>query len=509
MLFHYSNFRSKWPFFLIIWIHCAVGFASASSSFDKFSREVHQQKLPQDSLQSLKQKAYSATSERDFDTANSTILAYIKASGDLDFIYQEEFVPLKDSLTFTNIMANYEPQLNIWTIICIIASIIGLFIAVILNLQYSFKSSANILIGCFVLFHSIFIAHVALYFSNYVYRLPHSLYISTTFSFLYGPLLYFYFKKTIQDYTFKARDLLHLLPSVVLLIYIFPYYTMDENSKLMVLLNNDKYILPGANVIVATKTISLFIYALFIHQLHKKHHSNNKEWFSWKKQLKQFFNIYVFAYLIYGLTLTQVFKVPYMLHALAILLASLVMYIAYIAFTKPNIIASPAPDMQPPNDPKADAYSNNEKYKKSGLTSGFSLELKNNLLHLLHQEKVFKANNLTLEILSKKLDTTRHNTSQVINEHFQMNFFELINHHRIEEAKKIFESEDAKNMHIIDIAYKVGYNNKVTFNKSFKKHTHLTPTQYIEEVKSKKKALLANIAINGEKGNIFPSGPSN
>ncbi|WP_291869465.1 AraC family transcriptional regulator [Maribacter sp.] len=38
-----------------------------------------------------------------------------------------------------------------------------------------------------------------------------------------------------------------------------------------------------------------------------------------------------------------------------------------------------------------------------------------------------------------------------------------------------------RNMNIIDIAYEVGYNNKVTFNKAFKKDTLLTPSQYQKE----------------------------
>ena len=59
-----------------------------------------------------------------------------------------------------------------------------------------------------------------------------------------------------------------------------------------------------------------------------------------------------------------------------------------------------------------------------------------------------------------------------------MGFHELINKYRIEEAKKILHNDEQKNLNIIDIAYEVGYNNKVTFNKAFKKDTQLTPSQY-------------------------------
>ncbi|KAG1654436.1 Formyltetrahydrofolate deformylase [Nymphon striatum] len=58
----------------------------------------------------------------------------------------------------------------------------------------------------------------------------------------------------------------------------------------------------------------------------------------------------------------------------------------------------------------------------------------------------------------------------------------LINTYRIQEAKELLNNDKRKNLNIIDIAYEVGYNNKVTFNKAFKKDTKLTPSQYQRNV---------------------------
>ena len=93
-------------------------------------------------------------------------------------------------------------------------------------------------------------------------------------------------------------------------------------------------------------------------------------------------------------------------------------------------------------------------------------------------KKIYKESNINLEMLSKRLDTTRHNASQVINEHFEMSFHELVNKYRIQEAKEILQDDSKQGWNIIEVAYEVGYNNKVTFNKAFKKDTHLTPTEY-------------------------------
>jgi YesN/AraC family two-component response regulator len=123
------------------------------------------------------------------------------------------------------------------------------------------------------------------------------------------------------------------------------------------------------------------------------------------------------------------------------------------------------------------------KYLKSGLTPSLSVELKEELINLFTVQKVYRDSSLNLETLSEKLNTTRHNTSQIINEHFDMNFFELINKFRIDEAIDLLIEDKNGNLNIIDIAYEVGYNNKVTFNKAFKKTTSLTPTEFIDSVK--------------------------
>ena len=124
------------------------------------------------------------------------------------------------------------------------------------------------------------------------------------------------------------------------------------------------------------------------------------------------------------------------------------------------------------------------KYEKSGLTENYSKELKNDLLKLFIQDKIYKQSNLSLDLLSKELSSTRHNISQVINEHFGVSFFHFVNKHRIEEALRILSSNSSSNLNIIDVAYDVGFNNKVTFNKAFKIETSMTPTEYIKNLQS-------------------------
>lgn len=108
------------------------------------------------------------------------------------------------------------------------------------------------------------------------------------------------------------------------------------------------------------------------------------------------------------------------------------------------------------------------------------MELKEILVDLMENEKLYLKNDISLDELSERMDTTRHNASQVINEHFGLNFFELINKYRIRDAVELLQKD--QKLSIIDVAYQVGFNNKVTFNKSFKKILSKTPTQYLSSL---------------------------
>ena len=150
----------------------------------------------------------------------------------------------------------------------------------------------------------------------------------------------------------------------------------------------------------------------------------------------------------------------------------MVLYVAYVAYSQPKVLMG------------FHLESNYLKYKNSGLTNSYSLELKNQLVNLLDEEKIYRENDINLDSLADRLGTTRHSASQIINEHFGQNFFELINSYRIKEAMEILKADTEREKNIIDVAYEVGFNNKVTFNKSFKKINEVTPSQYVKALYS-------------------------
>lgn len=199
---------------------------------------------------------------------------------------------------------------------------------------------------------------------------------------------------------------------------------------------------------------------------------NNKELSKtnklWQRNIYAIHVLYIFSYAIYGVLISNHMSSGFFYHLQVVSMSLMVLYLGFSANVQPSVFSGMF------------SFENQLffKYEKSGLTESLSKELKENLLRLFDVEKIYKENDISLESLAERLNTTRHNASQVINEHFEMNFHELVNKYRIQEAKYILDTDYKKSLHIIDIAYEVGFNNKVTFNKAFKKDTHLTPSEY-------------------------------
>ncbi|GAA4277075.1 hypothetical protein GCM10022259_17990 [Aquimarina mytili] len=104
----------------------------------------------------------------------------------------------------------------------------------------------------------------------------------------------------------------------------------------------------------------------------------------------------------------------------------------------------------------------------------------------METEKPYLDNELRLDYLAKKLNLSRHHMSQVINEHFDLSFFDFINKYRIDEAKEKLSNTTGLSMS--EILYTCGFNNRVSFYKAFKKFTKITPTEY-KQLHQKKNTL--------------------
>jgi len=105
-------------------------------------------------------------------------------------------------------------------------------------------------------------------------------------------------------------------------------------------------------------------------------------------------------------------------------------------------------------------------------------EIISRIQKIMKEEKLYQETQLTLQDLAIKIEFPSYQVSQAINEGMNMNFYDLVNSYRVEEAKRLLLDEKSKNFTILSVGFEAGFNSKTTFNTVFKKFTGKTPTEY-------------------------------
>ena len=123
----------------------------------------------------------------------------------------------------------------------------------------------------------------------------------------------------------------------------------------------------------------------------------------------------------------------------------------------------------------------NNKYKRERLKKFENEYFKTKMEEYLHTEKPYLKLKLTIDELAESLSVTPHDFSLFINESLGLNFFDLINSYRVDEFKIRIMDPRSKKLTLLGNAIDCGFNSKASFNRIFKKHTGLSPSQYLKQ----------------------------
>ena len=116
------------------------------------------------------------------------------------------------------------------------------------------------------------------------------------------------------------------------------------------------------------------------------------------------------------------------------------------------------------------------KYARSKLTPVIRERVKRKLEHAFGEERVYRDSLLSLRSLSGALKENVHYVSQVINQDLNASFYDLVNQHRVEEAKCRLVAAPEET--VLEIALAVGFNSKSTFSTAFRRNTGTTPSAF-------------------------------
>jgi AraC-like DNA-binding protein len=131
---------------------------------------------------------------------------------------------------------------------------------------------------------------------------------------------------------------------------------------------------------------------------------------------------------------------------------------------------------------ETDLIEKTKKYAESQLTSLQKQQLLEAIFQYIEEDKPYLDKGFTINILSKKLNSSRSYVSQVINEELKCNFSQFINKYRIKDARLMLSNPGNNNLTIEFISFSVGFGSKSSFNNAFKNYTGITPSFYIKSL---------------------------
>ena len=109
------------------------------------------------------------------------------------------------------------------------------------------------------------------------------------------------------------------------------------------------------------------------------------------------------------------------------------------------------------------------------LTEEHMTRLATKLTSALTADRLYADSDLSLRDLSDVTGATKNHISETLSQHLEVNFFDFVNRHRIDEAKRQLAETDET---VLAIGFEVGFNSRSTFNAAFKKHCGSTPSAY-------------------------------
>ncbi|WP_290680143.1 helix-turn-helix domain-containing protein [Kordia sp.] len=118
------------------------------------------------------------------------------------------------------------------------------------------------------------------------------------------------------------------------------------------------------------------------------------------------------------------------------------------------------------------------KVKSLKISDDIILNVMDRLSDFEHTQGYLKP--MTLQKLAKKLKTNPKYLSRIINNHYEKNFSSYINDLRINYVLKELETDTSLRKNTVKaLAKKLGFGNTESFAKTFKKHTGVNPSNYL------------------------------
>ena len=100
-------------------------------------------------------------------------------------------------------------------------------------------------------------------------------------------------------------------------------------------------------------------------------------------------------------------------------------------------------------------------------------------------DKPYLYSKLKVIDVARKIETSKHKLTYVINHDIESNFYRLINNHGVLKTKRLLKDPVNKKYNLEVIAQMAGFQSKSSFNGCFKTITKVTPSAYRKKHETK------------------------
>lgn len=361
-------------------------------------------------------------------------------------------------------------------IVFLFFSSLGLLLSFFFFLKKKGDRFSNSLIAFYTLFFSLEMIHACFKWGGFFTKpfFTHFTAVNAGLWLSFGPLVYLYIKRVVTHKKTEIKDYILFLPSVIMFLLHLPFYIKSTSSKIEIVSKGKIY----EYAIFPSYAIWIVIAIMFFYAIYTYSRFKGKKEVGYKESiwLKWFVGSYLgfvccFALYVFLVKFNLMsYKYDYLVDAV---ITVFILGLAYFGFVQPDVFYGKK------DYKKVIPF---VKYKKTGLSEKVSKELKLRLDELMKQEKLYLNSELRLNDIADALNVNRHHASQIINENYNLSFFDFINHYRVEEAIRLLLHNDDERLNITQIAYSSGFNSRASFYKAFKKFTNHSPTDYIEHL---------------------------
>ena len=316
------------------------------------------------------------------------------------------------------------------------------------------------------------------------------------FSLLTPAAIYFFLCSLIQaDFKLQKRNYWAFLPYIVYFCYHLAVGLQQKDWVLQFWHGVDNYINPCFNLVELGLNIyflyqSFHLYNQYQKQVPEQYSDVETASFKWFRNFLYVFTAVViinFAYTISDFFMDYGYNQMWWLY---LVISAYTYYLSVAGYAQPRVrplarvhsLSEAAAAFAPatsPNKPVDLPIETTEITLKNTLSEAELLQWKSRLEQLMQAQQPYLEPELTLSDLATRLKTNVSVVSMVINTAFAKNFNDYINEQRVNAFQQRAKSTDWSHLTLLGIAFDSGFNSKTTFNRAFKKHTGLSPTEWM------------------------------